>query len=56
MRGFYTVLVPECAAAPTPALEASAHEDFSDHIGAIVPLADSAVGGEINRTWLRTST
>jgi ureidoacrylate peracid hydrolase len=45
MAGFYTALVPECTAAPTPALEAVSQEDFSDHIGAIVPLA------ELCRLW-----
>jgi ureidoacrylate peracid hydrolase len=40
MCGFYTALVPECTVAPTPALEAASQYDFSDHIGAIVPLAE----------------
>jgi ureidoacrylate peracid hydrolase len=46
MAGFYTALVPECTVAPTPALETATHEDFSDHIGAIVPLAD------LSRLWV----
>jgi ureidoacrylate peracid hydrolase len=40
MLGFHTVLVSECAVAPTPELDASAREDFADHIGTIVALED----------------
>jgi ureidoacrylate peracid hydrolase len=40
MLGFHTVLVSECAVAPTPELDAAAREDFADHIGAIVALED----------------
>jgi ureidoacrylate peracid hydrolase len=45
MRGFHTVLVSECAVAPTPELDAAAREDFADHIGAVVGLE------HLRRSW-----
>jgi ureidoacrylate peracid hydrolase len=38
--GFFTVLVRECSVAPSIAVQAAATEDFADHIGQVVSLAD----------------